>query len=120
MSAYLHGWKSAPEVVGAMVQVGHHAIVDGQEGEVARARRLHDAEDVQRAGAALADGERRGLGRPEAAVGREGVPAAAGDQAKGGLYTLAPVISVEIPLWSTPDFTECGAFTCWKSAQVYR
>ena len=38
-----------------MIQVGHHAVVDGEEGKVALAGRLHHAEDVQRPRAPLAD-----------------------------------------------------------------
>ena len=81
-----------------MVQVGHHAIVDGEEGEVAPRGRLHDAEDVQRARAALAYGDGGRLGRPQAAVGRQRVAAAAGDQAEGRPHALCPVLSMKVAL----------------------
>lgn len=90
--------RGLPEVVCAMVQIGHHPIVYGQEGKVAPAGRLHHTEDVQRARAALADGKCCSLGSPQATIGRQSVPAAAGNQAKGRLDALAPVIPMEVPL----------------------
>ena len=55
-----HRWRKmkmrcTPEVVSANVEVGHHAIVDGQEGKVAPLWRLNHAEHIQRSCAALAD-----------------------------------------------------------------
>lgn len=47
--------RHTPEVVSANVEVGHHAIVDGQEGKVAPPWRLHHAEHIQRSRAALTD-----------------------------------------------------------------
>ena len=55
-----HCWRKrnmryTPEVISADVEVGHHAIVDGQEGKVAPPWRLHHAEHIQRSRAALTD-----------------------------------------------------------------
>ena len=63
-----------PQVLGAAVQVGHHAEVHRQEAVVARAAaRLQHREDVDGARAAAHDRKRRRLGAPQPAVGRQRV-----------------------------------------------
>ena len=85
-------------MVSAAVQVGHHAIVDGQEGIEALALWLQHREDIYGPLLALADSMRSRHRTPQPAIGRQGVSGAAGDKAEGRLDALLPVRKVEIAL----------------------
>lgn len=91
-------FKSSPEVVCATIQVGHHAIVDGQERKEALSAGLQHREDVYGPLPTLAHGMRSCHRSPQAAIGCQSVARAAGDEAEWRLDALLPVRPLEIPL----------------------
>lgn len=108
----------APEVIGATIQIGHHAIIDGQECVVAPPRGLQHGEDVNGPPLALADGVGSRHSSPQARVGSQRIPRATGNQAERGPDALLPLWTPEIPLCTIRNQHSLGFVIAMLSRQT--